>query len=271
MQYLGSGARSTIWSIRHQQTGQLYALKRVVKEHTSDQRFLEQAENEFVIGRQLNHGGNRRFEDIQRIRRFWWVREIRVIMEYCPGESVQQDRPVDVLRVVQIFSKVCEALAYMHESGFLHTDMKPNNIIVSPDQTVKVIDLGHGCRIGTVKERIQGTPDFIAPEQVYRRPLDARTDVFNFGASLYWTLTGQAINTVIPKRSDSIQLKNDLHIKPASELNPQVPAALASLVADCVAFQPGHRPASMQPVQTKLKLIETQLQRQADNGNTKSP
>ena len=53
-----------------------------------------------------------------------------------------------------------------------------------------MIDYGQSCRIGTIKERIQGTPDYIAPEQVARRPVSVATDVFNLGASLYWALTG---------------------------------------------------------------------------------
>jgi eukaryotic-like serine/threonine-protein kinase len=264
MQYLGSGAKSTIWNIRESRTGTLYVLKRVVKQHPSDDRFLEQARNEHAVAVQLNHPNLRRSVQLIQVRRWLRLHEIRLIMEYCPGLSVQQDRPTDVPKVLDIFIRVADALNYMHRSGFLHTDMKPNNIIVSPEGEVKVIDLGHSCQVGTVKDRIQGTPDYIAPEQVNRRPLDARTDVFNFGASLYWTLTGQAINTVIPKRSDSIVLKSELDLKPVTDLNPQVPPALASLVADCVAFNPTQRPPSMQPVQTKLELIRTQYRRRGE-------
>jgi len=262
MEYLGSGAKSTIWSIRHLDRGDLFALKRVVREGPSDYRFVEQAINEFGIARQLDHPAIRKCLDMRRVRRLWRLRELLLIMEFCPGVSVQQQRPASVLDTLTVFDQVADALNHMHSRGLLHADMKPNNIIVAPDGKVKVIDLGQGCPVGTVKERIQGTPDFIAPEQVHRRPLDARTDVFNFGAALYWTLTGQAINTVMPKRSDSIQLKNQLNVKPASELNSDVPPALDTLVADCVEFQPSKRPASMQPVQIKLQLISKQLRRQ---------
>ena len=80
--------------------------------------------------------------------------------------------------VVRIFQAVASAMGHMHSMGFIHADMKPNNIIVgSKNGAVKVIDFGQSCSIGTRKARIQGTPDFIAPEQVKLRPLDARTDV----------------------------------------------------------------------------------------------
>ncbi len=236
----------------------------MVKNSPSDERFFEQAQNEFDIAQQLDHPSIRKCYRIRRVRKVIKTRELLMFMELCPGESVQQNRPTDVLKAVRIFQKTAEALHFMHRCGFLHTDMKPNNIIVGPDESIKVIDFGHACRVGTVKERIQGTPDFIAPEQVARRPLDARTDVFNFGAAMYWTLTGQAITTVIPKRSDVITLKSELELTPVTDLNPAAPPALGSLVADCVSFQPGQRPPSMEPVQVKLELIRKHLERKGD-------
>ena len=132
--------------------------------------------------------------------------------------------------------------------------MKPNNILVADSGAVKIIDLGQSCPIGTTKQRIQGTPDFIAPEQVYRRPLDARTDVFNFAAALYWTLTGQAIPTVLPKKG-GVQFVTDLAIVPPHEMSDQVPLPLSRLVTDCIHINPAQRPASMSEVVSRLDLI----------------
>ena len=263
MQYLGSGARSTIWSIRDRKTNELFVLKRVVKRHPSDHRFIEQAENEYAVASQIEHTNIRRCFQIRRLRSWMRTREVHLVMEFCPGLSVQQSRPTDVLAVLEIFIQVANGLVFMHRRGFVHADMKPNNIIVGPDGLVKVIDLGQSCTLGAVKQRIQGTPDFIAPEQVYRQPLDARTDVFNFGAALYWTLTGQAINTVLPKKTTSVQLVSELRLTPVDQLNKEVPPALAKLVADCVEFQAGQRPAAMQQVQVKLEMIQTQIRRAA--------
>jgi serine/threonine protein kinase len=261
VKYLGSGARSSIWSIRDRRTGKLFALKRVVRRDPSDNRFLQQAENEFAIATRLDHPTIRHYDEIRRLRKWFKVSEIHLVMEYCEGKSVQEQRPTEITEVLRVFTHVAEGLQHMHKLALLHADMKPNNIIVSPNGVVKVIDLGHACEVGTIKERIQGTPDFIAPEQVERRPLDPRTDVFNFGAALYWTLTGQAIKTVLPKQADSIQLRDELNLTPVSELNPSAPPALCGLVADCVAFNANMRPAAMEPVLTKLALIRKQLDR----------
>jgi serine/threonine-protein kinase len=258
VQFLGSGARSTIWQIRDRQTNQSFALKRVVKRHISDLRFLEQAINEYKVASGLDHPVIRKIYRLRRIKRWLSLREVHLVMEMCEGVTVQSSRPKSVPEVMRVFAEVAKALAYMNARGFVHADTKPNNILVGPDGTVKIIDLGQSCPIGTVKVRIQGTPDFIAPEQVHRRPLDARTDVFNLGASLYWTLTDKAIPTVLPKQG-GINIMTDQAIVPPEEHNPQVPASLSKLVTDCIRTNPAHRPANLDDVANRLSLISLTL------------
>ena len=261
MEFLGSGARSTIWQVRDRHTNRLYALKLVTKRPGDDERFLAQAINEFTLSRHFNHPSLRRCERMRKRRRLLSLRELHLYMELCEGTDCQSHRPTKVAATVGIFRHVADALAHMHARGFVHADIKPNNIIVATDGTVKIIDFGQSCQMGTIKERIQGTPDFIAPEQVHRRPLDGRTDLFNFGAALYWTLTGQAIPTTLPKHTDSIQLLNDLHVTPPEQLNPEVSSALSKLVMDCIEPEPSRRPASARDVIAKLDLIEYTLSR----------
>ncbi len=265
IQFIGSGARSTIWEVRNTATNEVHALKRVVKSTSEDSRFLEQAINEYEVGSQLNHPGVRKILDIHRIRRWMVLKEIRVFMEYVQGQSVQQSRPTDIQETIRIFITVGAALAHMNTKGIVHADTKPNNIIVSKDGTAKVIDFGQSCPIGTVKTRIQGTPDFIAPEQVHRHPVDGRTDVFNFGATLYWTLAGRPIPTVLPKEG-SLTLNNGQRVPPVEQFNPDVPKSLTKLIVDCVELNPTQRPASMNEVVSRLTLIAKQLGRDAKPG-----
>ena len=266
IQFLGSGVRSTIWQVRDRRTDEVYALKRVIKRHSSDVRFLDQAINEYEIGSQFNHPTIRRIHSLQRIKRWLALREIRVLMEFCPGKTVQQDRPVDVGETVRLFTEVATALAHMNAKGFVHADTKPNNIIVSPEGDAKIIDFGQSCPLGTVKTRIQGTPDFIAPEQVHRRPVDARTDVFNFGAALYWTLTARPIPTVLPKEG-SLTLNDGQRVTPPQQINPKIPSPLGKLVTDCIEIHPARRPSSMNEVVSRMSLIGKQVARAARGGS----
>ncbi|MBL7221676.1 MAG: serine/threonine protein kinase [Phycisphaerae bacterium] len=262
VQLLGNGARSTIWQVRHISTGKFYALKRVVKRERSDFRFIEQVETEYANSHKLNHPNLRKVHNLKRIRRWLAISEIQLMMEYCSGETIQNARPQSIPRIVEIFSTVASVLDHMNSRGIIHADTKPNNILIGDDGEIKVIDLGHSCDVGTVKDRIQGTPDFIAPEQVQRRPLDYRTDIFNFGASLYWTLTGRAIPSALPQ-TDSIRMKREHVLHPIAELNPGVPQALIKLVEDCIEPIPANRHGSMKDIISRLGLVTLTLNRKA--------
>lgn len=255
LEYLGSGARSTIWRLRDTKTGKFCALKRVFRNAGDDDRYFNQANNEFQVAANLDHPAIRKYYRIRKVRSMLKLQELHLFMELCPGSSCQNDRPTDIRQTTRIFLAVAEALMHMHSRWFVHADIKPNNIIAADDGTVKIIDFGQSCPIGTVKERIQGTPDFIAPEQVYRRPLDGRTDVFNFGAAMYWTLTGRAIPTILPKKSAGIQLLDHMHVKPPEELNEDVPTSLSRLVLDCIEPNPTRRPQSAKDVFVRLDLL----------------
>jgi len=258
--YLGSGARSTIWQIKDRHGGEILALKRVVKREPGDAKFLAQAVNEYNIASQFSHDTLRRIFRIRRVKRWLSVREVHLVMEFCEGTTIQEDRPESVAEIVRIFTEVGKALAHMNNHGFVHADIKPNNIIVAPDGGVKIIDMGQSCPQGTIKERIQGTPDFIAPEQVHRRPLDGRTDVFNLAAALYWTLTGRAIPTALPKKG-AVTLVSDMAVVPPEKVNPNVPMSLSKLIRDCTEVTADRRPRSMNEVVSRLGLIAHTLKK----------
>ena len=264
VQLLGHGARSTIWQVRHISTGKFYALKRVVKRERNDFRYIEQVETEYANSLKLDHPNLRKVYNLKRIRRWLSVSEIQLMMEYCGGDTIQNIRPQSIPQVVAIFTKVASVLEHMSSRGIIHADTKPNNILLGDDGEIKVIDLGHSCDVGAVKERIQGTPDFIAPEQVQRRPLDSRTDIFNFGASLYWTLTGRAIPSALPQ-TDTIRMKREHMLHPIAELNPNVPPALTKLVEDCIEPIPANRPGSIKDVISRLGLVRLTMDRNALN------
>ena len=124
-----------------------------------------------------------------------------------------------------------------------------------PNGQVKLIDFGQTCKNGTVKEHVQGTPDFIAPEQVRLKPIDFRTDVFSYGATLYWALCGQKIPTLYTvDKSERRELKHQNYPSPR-EINPNVPEPLSKLAMWCATFSIGGRPKDMATVVTGLQKI----------------
>lgn len=250
---LGYGARSTIYAVSERRTGQVYALKRVVRRGPEDDRFLEQAETEYAISSQLDHAVLRKSYRLIRRRNFLRVSELFMLMEMFDGTSLDIQRPNSMTVLINIFSQVAQGLSALHKAGYVHADIKPNNLLVDERGRVKIIDFGQSCAIGTVKARIQGTPDYIAPEQVNRGPLTPATDIFNLGATLYWCTTDRHVPTLIPKKRHGVAQVDKREFKTPAEVNAKVPMPLSRLIMDCVQNKPSERPGDMLTVISRLE------------------
>jgi serine/threonine protein kinase len=265
LEKLGEGAASTIYAVMDPLTKQTFALKHVVRESSKDIRFVEQMENEFAISKQFKHPNLRRSFDLKIIKSMLLkVNEAFLVMELFNGKALDVYLPPSTVDIVDAFIQAAQGLKALHVMGYVHCDIKPNNIMRTDGGQVKVIDFGQSAKIGTVKERIQGTPDFIAPEQVTRRPISVQTDVFNLGATLYWSLTGKHIPTAytVNKKGENSFLL-DTRIDTPQDLNPKVPGALSNLVMECIATKAQKRPAEMDQVITRLELSKHVLTRPA--------
>jgi serine/threonine-protein kinase len=265
LERLGEGARSTIYLVQDPETRQHYALKHVVRNEQKDIRFIEQMETEYEISRQFTHPHLRRSYDLKIIKTLLLkVSEAFLVMELVDGKPLDVRPPTDMMDILDTFIHAAEGLRAMHQMGYAHCDIKPNNILRNDRGGVKLIDFGQSCKIGTIKERIQGTPDFIAPEQVARRPISIQTDVFNLGATMYWVLTGRHIPTLytVNKKGENSFLL-DTRIDAPADLNPRVPPAISNLVMECVSTSPKKRPADMDAVVTRLEVGKHILSKQS--------
>ena len=245
---IGNGARSTIYLATDEEDGSLVALKRVIVEKPEDYRVLEQTELEYKVAREIDHPYVRKCYRIRRIRSMFKVRELLLSMEHFEGKTLEDSTTLSLGDVLLVFRMVATGLSAMHQRGYVHCDIKPNNILISKSGTIKIIDLGQSCRIGTIKSRIQGTPDYIAPEQVKRRTLTPKTDIFNLGATMYWALTGKNVPTLIPKTKNGIGRREPPKCPAPHEIKRQLPLGISMLVMDCVKNDPAERPPSMADV-----------------------
>jgi serine/threonine-protein kinase len=256
LERLGEGARSVIYAVSDPATRQVFALKHVIRAEPKDLRFIEQVENEYEISRQFTHPNLRRSYELKLVKTMLVkISEAFLVMEMVDGKPLDVRPPTEMADILDTFIQAAQGLKAMHQMGYAHCDIKPNNILRNDRGQVKVIDFGQGCKIGTVKERIQGTPDYIAPEQVNRKPIDQRTDVFNLGATLYWNLTGKHIPTLytVNKKGENSFLL-DTRFDTPLDLNPKVPQAVSNLVMDCIATKREKRPEDMDAVITRLEL-----------------
>lgn len=271
---LGRGAASVIYLVQDPKTKQVWALKHVVKETEKDQRFLDQAEQEYLIASKLKSDVIRKIEKVVRKREglLSGTSELWLVMELVDGASCEREPPGNFEDALYIFEQVAQGLGEMHAAGFVHADMKPNNIIVDDKRRAKVIDLGQSCKVGTVKQRIQGTPDYIAPEQVHRRAITPKTDVYNLGAAMYWIFTRKFVPTALAKEDSLVGALDDALIPkptPIRELNARVPDILADLIMQCVEVDSEARP-TMELVKDRLNMIRSRIVAQRRLGGSKS-
>jgi serine/threonine-protein kinase len=184
----------------------------------------------------------------------WKVTDAALIMELVEGEPLEFRLPDSLQAILDVFITTARALDSLHAMGYVHCDLKPNNILVGPTGQVKVIDLGQAVKVGTKKKRIQGTPDYIAPEQVKCAAVTIRTDVYNFGATMYWALTRRKLPTLFTagKKDNSFLLTDSI---PTPHQLARVPEPLSQLVMECVRTSPSKRPNDMGEIGKRLELI----------------
>jgi len=268
---LGKGAGAVIYSAVERATRRRVAIKHVVRHGPAEDKYIAQAEVEYDVAHRLDHPYLRRCYDLIRVRRWLKTAELFLVMELVEGERLEdryaEQVPERFEDVTSFFIQIAEGLHALHRYGFAHADMKPNNVILTPGG-IKIIDFGQSCPLGSIKERVQGTPDYIAPEQVLRQRIDQRTDIFNFGATMYRVLTGKAYATILPGGplgARKIQIEGRRANDPPHVLNPHISLPLSRLIEDCCAYKKEDRPADMSQVISRLEMIRHWLARRGDS------
>ena len=254
---IGEGAGAWVYAVSQPSTGQIFALKHVVPKTDKDMRYIAQLENEYTVAKQFRNGLLRRAIDYKVNKSlFRRITEAALILELVDGVSLDKHAPMPLKSVMDIFLQAGRALSAVHYLLYVHCDFKPNNILVQPDGKIKLIDFGQCCRSNTIKERVQGTPDFISPEQVRLKPVTIRTDIYCYGASFYWALTGRPVPTLftVEKADRDVVIKG--RFPTPAELNAEVPAALSELVMECVRSDALKRPQDMHVVVARLGEIK---------------
>jgi serine/threonine protein kinase len=274
---IGTGARSVIYMAVDESTKETIAIKRAVFESPEDLRIFEQMETEHRVAKQLDHPYLRRCYKLIRKRSFMRTQEMLLTMELFDGQSLEEQARLSLGDVLLVFRMVATALNALHQKGFVHCDIKPNNILFNKAGTIKIIDFGQSCKIGHIKKRIQGTPEYIAPEQVRREHLSHRTDVFNLGATMYWALTGRHIPTLIQRTNEfGLSVAEPPEFKAPHEIYKKIPVELSEMIVQCVQDKPSDRPSNMSEIIAHLDIMirnifQSRLTANAPAGNPTVP
>jgi serine/threonine protein kinase len=260
---LGSGAHSTILHVRRSADGKNYALKVVVIDGADEQKFLDQAQHEFRVAQMLDHPNLIKIYALEPVKDWLFrIRKVHMLIEYVNGKTLDTCPPVRLPQLVQVFKCVADGLVHMHRRQVCHGDLKPNNILLSRTGDVKVIDYGLACIRGEEKGRIQGTPEYMAPEQTKNSVINERTDIYNLGATMYRMVTFRLPPNTAAMDEGGMRMGAkmfDRLFKPVKEFNAAAPSALCNLIHQCLAFDAAKRPERMSEVQGSLDHLVDQL------------
>lgn len=274
---LGAGGMGEVYKARDPRLDRFVAVKVLPAERTADpnrkRRFIQEAKSASA----LNHPNIVTIHEINQQDGVDYI-----VMEFVDGQTLDALIPRNGLRLAEtlkIATQIAEGLARAHGAGIVHRDLKPGNVMVGASGLVKVLDFGLAKLLEkpepepsestrTVADRpesqegaIAGTPSYMSPEQAEGRKIDARSDIFSFGALLYEMVTGQrafrgdnAMSTI------SAILRDDP--KPAGELSPDVPRDLDKIVARCLRKDPERRFQNM--ADARVALLE--LKEESETG-----
>jgi ABC-type oligopeptide transport system substrate-binding subunit len=178
-----------------------------------------------------------------------------IVMELVEGEPLHRTHLEGLDEMIQIAVQICDALEHAHGEKIVHRDLKPDNVIITPDGHAKLTDFGLARSISsrlTTDGIIEGTVQYMAPEQALGKDIDHRTDLYSLGVMLYEMATGK-----LPFQADEpLQIiTQHLHIQavPPSALKPDLPASLDKLIVKLLKKDLADRPATASSVRIALE------------------
>jgi serine/threonine protein kinase len=255
---LGGGPMTVVFGARDQATDQPCAVKTVRPDWQDQTTAVKLLQREARAGLSVHHPHLVRVTHAHVTSPPYFL-----VMGLVPGVSLRarlrRDYRLELAEALWVTRQTAEALAALHGAGFLHGDVKPDNIHLTPDGTVVLIDLGFAHRPGENANFLRdgyvlGTADYLAPELCAPEPAEDRSsDVFSLGVTLFEALTGR-----LPYPSGSLSQTFQRHrCDPPANLRHSLrdlPAGVGGLVERLLAHKPGDRPRAATVVQQLVKM-----------------
>ncbi len=260
---IGKGGMGQVFLCRDSRNGLLCALKILPPSKArSKERLLARFQREMELSKEVAHPHLCRTFDADKLRGVYYL-----AMEFIPGQTlsrlVNTQGPLKVPRAARLMAEVASGLEHAHQKGLIHRDLKPGNIMITPHDHAKVLDLGLALKAGDKADDptvtggegyIVGTMDYIAPEQTYDpTAVDGRADIYSLGCTLYYVLTGRP---PFPGGTSVEKVYRQRKEEPEAllKLVPAIPPAFAALVQQMMAKDPRKRFPSARAVEERLWL-----------------
>lgn len=271
LNFLGAGGMGDVYRAVHDKLNRQSAIK-VLQGKTDSYAIIKtRFFNEARLQASLLHPNIATLYDFQEIGD-----ELYIFMEFVDGTCLNdliESRALSVEDSLEIFMSIVEAIAYVHSQGIIHRDIKTQNVKVTPDGTVKLLDFGIAkdemSQDLTKTGGVIGTPNYLAPEQLKGSPASPATDIWALGVLLYKMLTAD-----VPFNSDTLASLvyqiSAAEFQSPEKVNPVVPKSVAQLVNRCLAKDVNHRYQSADELLTDVqKVLRNQYGLVKDSGTRK--
>ncbi|MCB9932509.1 MAG: protein kinase [Planctomycetes bacterium] len=260
---LGKGGMAVVYLCRDpRRGGKVLAVKDIRAEMKPGMKVEQRVEHEAMLLKELDHPGIVKVYDFLK-----FPRGSAIVMEFIDGLPLDHEigagRRITWDFGVRILREIGAALGYAHQHGVIHRDIKPDNILYSERHSImKLVDFGLARIFGDQTEvhmtrtgMVVGTPHYMSPEQVSGKNLDQRSDVYSFGATLYYLLTGQR-HVEGSNVMDILEQQRSKDILPPSHLRRDIPGWLSYIVGKMMEIKPDDRYQSMAEVLQDLDRAE---------------
>lgn len=259
---IATGKMSQVWEVVHEQSGQKFAMKLLLPEAMKEPDEIELLKHEAKVAQGLDHPNLNRCHGIVSRKT-----ECYLLLDLFKTPNIKQWLHNNVkavqTRLSRVVEQTCLGLGYMHDKGWVHKDIKPDNILLSRSDEVRLIDFSLAVKkasgltklLGAGKGPIRGTRTYLAPETIKKEAATPATDIYSLGIVYYEILTG-----TVPFKGETPQDLLAKHISaaptPPSIYNKNVTPEMDALIAKMLAKKPGDRPQTCQDVWVAFSKIQ---------------
>ncbi|HUH97655.1 MAG TPA: protein kinase [Anaerolineales bacterium] len=244
LEQFASGGMAEIYRARDLMLGRYVAIKVLREDHSKNPEFENQFRNEARSAANLSHPNIVTVYDFGNDNG-----QLFIVMELVPGKDLKsllrQRGRFTVEECIPLMVQACAGIGYAHRAGLVHCDVKPHNLLVTPDNRLKVTDFGiaramAGVSLGERTNVVWGSPQYYSPEQAAGEAPTPASDVYSLGVVLYEMLTG-----TLPFTASTIEELARLHMEarpiPPNEYIPDLPEALQEIILKVLSKEPSAR------------------------------